>query len=80
MMVEREGLVATVASVPGPPPQLLTSAQERELDRAAKGIDAAEQRWAATVRRLGVSACARYLGVTPQALQSRLRRIERSGR
>jgi transposase-like protein len=43
-------------------------------------IDDAEASWAATVRELSISACARHLGVTPQSLGWRIRSIERRGR
>ena len=44
---------------------------------ASKSIDRAERTWAKLVRELGISACARELGITPQALSSRLAVIER---
>lgn len=49
----------------------------RRLVAAERAIDRAEVAWAATVRELGIAACARHMGITPQALSSRLRVIER---
>jgi hypothetical protein len=62
----------------------LTAAQRRALERATRDLDGlearlleAERRFAALVRELGISACARELGVTRQALRERVVRIER---
>ncbi|MEX1262958.1 MAG: LysR family transcriptional regulator [Actinomycetota bacterium] len=63
--------------MPGPIPQTLTPAKRRRLAAAAGAIDRAERAWAEFVRELGISACARELGITPQALSSRLAVIER---
>lgn len=63
--------------VPGPRPQVLNRAQVRRLEAAERAIDRAEAAWARAVRELGIAACARHLGITPQALSSRLRVIER---
>ncbi|HXF73764.1 MAG TPA: hypothetical protein VNO79_14280 [Actinomycetota bacterium] len=63
--------------MPGPRPKTLTAAERRRLETAARRILEAEEAWARTVRELGIAACARSMGITPQALASRLRRIER---
>jgi hypothetical protein len=63
--------------MPRPQQQVLTPSQARRLDRAAQAIEEAEQRWAELVREFGISASARHLGITPQAMSARLRVIER---
>lgn len=62
----------------------LTAAQRRELKRATRDLEALERqledarsRWAALVRDLGLSACARDLGLSRQAIRERVVRIER---
>ncbi len=80
LVVEGEAMMARLRTVPGPPPKLLTAAERRRLEAAARRIIEAEQAWARTVRELGIAGCARAMGITPQALASRLRRIERQGR
>ena len=55
----------------------LTEKQRRELRAADHAILEAKMKWAATVRRLGISACARTYGVTPSAMQARLKVIDR---
>lgn len=74
----------TLATVPGPEPVKLTASQRRALERATRDLEALERdleerrrRWAALVRSLGISACARELGVSRQALRERVVRIER---
>jgi DNA-binding Lrp family transcriptional regulator len=64
----------------------LTAAQRRALERATRDMEALEakledarRRWAALVRELGISACARELGTSRQALRDRVLRIERRG-
>jgi hypothetical protein len=52
----------------------------REIDRlfaAERRIHDARLAWAGTIRRFGIAACARELGVTPQALGQRLQTVER---
>ncbi len=51
----------------------------RRLLAAERRIEESRQQFAALVRRLGISACARALGVTPGALAERIHRIERTG-
>jgi DNA-binding Lrp family transcriptional regulator len=48
----------------------------RRLRAAEKKIAEARLEWAATVRDLGISAVAREVDLTPQALQQRIKRIE----
>lgn len=56
----------------------LERATER-VRRAEAALDEARAAWAVTVREIGISAVARHLGVTRQAIEARLRRIERRG-
>lgn len=44
--------------------------------KAQRRIRVARVAWAKTVRELGISACARELGITPQSLASRLATVE----
>ncbi len=57
--------------------KVLTRREARELDAAERNIREARLAWARTVRRLGIAACARELGITPQALAQRLATVER---
>ena len=74
-----------VDSGPGPPnlapmpveQEKLTAAQRRRLRKATERIDQARADWARTVRELGIAACAREIGITPQALHARVKTIER---
>jgi hypothetical protein len=70
---------STVPGVPGPPQQRLTPREIRELRRAEEKIEEARRSWAHTVRRLGISAVARELGITVSSLSARVRRYEQPG-
>lgn len=50
------------------------------LEQATRSLGAARRRYAKVVRALGLSAVARELGTTKQALAQRLRTIEGTGR
>lgn len=70
--------------VPGPERHTLTSSETQQLAHAEARIKAAEDKvvqarlaWAKLVRRLGVSAVARALDVTPQAVSERVKAAER---
>ncbi|HXF73119.1 MAG TPA: hypothetical protein VNO79_10975 [Actinomycetota bacterium] len=85
-MVEHDLVSVEATAVPGPRPDRLMPAERRRLlraaaalDRARRRLEAAERAFAAEVRSLGVSACARELGVSRQALRQRVVRIERRG-
>lgn len=56
--------------------ETLTPAQVAQLKRADRGIEDARREWARLVRRFGISATARYYGVTPSALRQRVKRAE----
>ena len=58
----------------------LTAAERRRLRKATERIDQARVDWARTVRELGIAACAREIGITPQALHARVKTIERSAK
>lgn len=57
--------------------KVLTRREAADLRTAERNIRDARVAWARTVRRLGVAACARELGITPQALGQRLATVER---
>jgi hypothetical protein len=85
MTLETGDLRPTLGDMPGLPQKTLTAAESRRLDRARARIDHAElglvtsrAEFAALVRELGISACARTMGVTPQALSERIKTIERA--
>jgi len=87
MMVEPEGRPGESPGVPGPPAMELSPADRRRLERAVRDLEALEaraeearRRFAALVRELGISPCARALGVSRQALRARVVRIERRER
>jgi hypothetical protein len=44
--------------------------------RQAVDLETAEEEWAAVVRELGIAACARAMGLTPQGLLRRVQKIE----
>ena len=48
-----------------------------ELEQATRSLGVARRRYAKVVRTLGLSAVARELGTTKQALDQRLRAMER---
>ena len=58
-------------------PKVLTRREAAELRASERDIRNARLAWSRTVRRLGVAACARELGITPQALGQRLATVER---
>jgi hypothetical protein len=66
--------------VPLPAPEMLTAEQTERLFRAMDRIERDRLAFAKLVRRLGVSACARALHITPQAMSSRIRLIEGKAR
>ena len=57
--------------------KVLTRREAVELRTAERQIRDARVEWARTVRQLGIAACARELGITPQALGQRLATVER---
>jgi hypothetical protein len=72
------------ADVPGPPPVALNARDQARLRAAGRRLEEAEadliearRAWAAVVRRIGISAVARELGVSRQAVRDRVLRIER---
>ena len=84
MTLETRGDTPTVPEVPGFPQQQLSDAERNRLERSLARIEGAEtvlderrREFAALVRELGISACARALGITPQALSERIKTIER---
>ena len=77
----------TLGEMPGLTQKTLSDVERRRLDRALARIEAAELGVGATrsafamlVRELGISACARAMGITPQALSERIKTIERDAR
>ena len=67
--------------------QELTPAQQRRLKAASDRVDKAEDQlqsaradWAELVRELGISATARILDLTPQAVAERIKTIESRAR
>jgi hypothetical protein len=77
----------TLGEVPGLEQKRLTDGERRRLERALARIENAEAgvvearaAFAALVRELGISASARAMGVTPQALSERVKTIERSAK
>ncbi len=73
----------SLSAVPGVPRQALRArdvrrleAAERRIERAREALTEAELAWAAIVREVGQAAVARRIGISPQALAERLRRIE----
>lgn len=85
-MVERTGGAGESPDVPGPPPVTLTARDRARLrsatsrlERAESDLAEARRQWAATVRGIGISVCARELGVSRQAVRDRVLRIERGG-
>jgi negative regulator of sigma E activity len=76
-MLAPGGLPARLGTMPWPEPKRLTEAQERRLRAAEARIAQSRRAWATTVRKLGISACARAYGVTPQSLLKRVQRAER---
>jgi hypothetical protein len=75
-VVERDRSPHTLGDVPGPKPTKLSAAERRRLVAATERIERSSEEWAALVRKLGIAACARELGITPQALSARVTRIE----
>lgn len=57
--------------------KVLTESERIRLLQAQARIDRAEAEWAAVVRKLGVAAVAREIGLTPQGLLRRVQKIER---
>jgi len=64
--------------------QELSKTQERRIDalepRIARGerdLHAAQAAWAAAVRKIGISAVARRMGLEPQTVRERVMVIER---
>jgi hypothetical protein len=56
--------------------QVLTDAERRRLAAAEAKVSKAEREWAAVVRALGIAACSREMGLTPQGLLRRIQKIE----
>lgn len=71
-------------SVPGPPRRELTTAERQRLLRLTERIRSldreltkAKREWAGLVRKLGLAAVGREIGLTRQAVAERLKVIER---
>ncbi|GBC86710.1 hypothetical protein HRbin12_00708 [bacterium HR12] len=86
-MVEPLPGLVDATGMPGPRPDRLMPSERRRLHRAAAArerararLEEAQRAFAAEVRSLGISACARELGLSRQALRQRVERIERRGR
>jgi hypothetical protein len=58
--------------------RVLTDAERRRFESALGKIEASERGFAKVVRALGIAACAREMGLTPQGLLRRLQKIEGS--
>jgi hypothetical protein len=57
----------------------LDDAERKRLEKALEKIDAADREFAALVRRLGIAAVSREMGLTPQGLLRRVQKIEGQG-
>lgn len=75
MVLAPQSAHGTVGAVPLRA-KVLSEADRARLGRAQAKIEAAEGEWAAVVRKLGIAACARELGITPQGLLRRVQKIE----
>ncbi len=62
--------------MPGPAQKRLSPAERRQLEAALAKIEKAEADWANLTRRLGISAVAREMGLTPGAILQRVRKFE----
>lgn len=63
--------------VPLPKQKMLNRREVDQLFAAERRIYDARLAWARTIRAFGIAACARELGITPQALSQRLKTVER---
>jgi hypothetical protein len=77
MMVEGMADTGQHRRMPGPPQRHLTEEEADLLLTAEARILLSRKEWAAWVRKLGISACARFYGITPAALSGRVRAIEK---
>jgi hypothetical protein len=84
MALETRDLGPTLPEVPVPQTKLTAAGRRRlatashKVDSSARHLAADRRAWAALVRELGIAACARELGITPQALSDRVKTIERA--
>jgi DNA-binding MarR family transcriptional regulator len=67
------------APVPGPAQQRLTPAQAKKLRAVMRRIEDGQREWALLVKAYGVSAVARELGITPQAVSARVKKLLDTG-
>jgi signal transduction protein with GAF and PtsI domain len=56
--------------------KMLDDAERERLQKALQRIERAEQDFAVMVRRIGIAACARELGITRQAVANRLKTVD----
>jgi len=75
-IVDRGFQSDTVQTVPGPPQRRLTESEIRRLQRVEARIAENQREWAVLVRKLGMSAVARELGLTPGAVLHRVKKWE----
>jgi hypothetical protein len=75
MVLARQQPRDTLRSVPVRQ-KYLSDPEQRRLSKALAKIDQAEEEWAELVRALGIAACAREMGLTPQGLLRRVQKIE----
>lgn len=82
--VERASERGDAPDVAGPPRVALSARDRARLRSAGRHLEEAEadltearRAWASVVRRIGISAVARELGVSRQAVRDRVLRIER---
>lgn len=79
------GVMRKMGDMPGMPKTELTNAGRKQLaaaearmSKAEGDLDAARAAWAELTRRLGISAVAREMDLTPQSLSERVKTIERN--
>ena len=75
MELERGSHRGTVPRVPGFPQRQLTREQRRRLQAASRAIEKAEREWAELAREYGYAPVAREIGLTPEAVRKRVKRI-----
>ncbi len=67
----------SLTAVPGRAQTHLNQKEIAELRAATRQVTEAERAWAATVRRLGIAAVARKVGLTSEGLRQQVVRAER---
>jgi hypothetical protein len=55
--------------------KILDDAEKERLQKVLEKIERAEQDFAVTVRRLGIAAYAREMGLTPEAVRKRVLKV-----